>query len=79
MRLLITFARKYPLTSAVMILALGLAILTEAFPSSERGRALGIGGATTMYGFLQAVVRQSRPTVPEPERVARADARGDKP
>jgi len=33
--------------------------------------ALGIGGATTMYGFLQAVVRQSRPTVPGPERVAR--------
>ena len=36
--------------------------------------ALGIGGATTMYGFLQAVVRQSRPTVPEPERVARVFA-----
>lgn len=33
--------------------------------------ALGIGGATTMYGFLQAVARHGRPTVPEPERVAR--------
>ena len=33
--------------------------------------ALGIGGATTMYGFLQALVRQGRPTVPEPEQVAR--------
>jgi putative ABC transport system permease protein len=33
--------------------------------------ALGIGGATTMYGFLQAVARQSQPTVPEAERVAR--------
>jgi putative ABC transport system permease protein len=33
--------------------------------------ALGIGGSTTMYGFLQAVARFSQPTIPEPERVAR--------
>ena len=33
--------------------------------------ALGIGGATTMYGFLQAVARHGQPTVPEPERIAR--------
>jgi len=33
--------------------------------------ALGIGGATTMYGFLQALVRFGQPTLPEPERVAR--------
>ena len=33
--------------------------------------ALGIGGATTMYGVLQAFARFGRPTLPEPERVAR--------
>ena len=33
--------------------------------------ALGIGGATTMYGVLQAVARYGQPTVPEPERIAR--------
>ncbi|MBN2371539.1 MAG: ABC transporter permease, partial [Vicinamibacteria bacterium] len=33
--------------------------------------ALGVGGSTTMYGFLQAVARFGQPTVPEPERVAR--------
>jgi putative ABC transport system permease protein len=33
--------------------------------------ALGIAGATTMYGFLQAIARTSLPTVPEPECIAR--------
>jgi predicted permease len=33
--------------------------------------ALGIGGATTMYGFLQAIARVGQPTLPAPERVAR--------
>jgi EmrB/QacA subfamily drug resistance transporter len=37
---------------AALILALGLAILTEAFPSSERGRALGIGGAIVSIGIV---------------------------
>ncbi|HSG18812.1 MAG TPA: DHA2 family efflux MFS transporter permease subunit [Anaerolineae bacterium] len=37
---------------AVMIVALGLAILTEAFPANERGKALGIGGATVSVGIV---------------------------
>ena len=37
---------------AVMIVALGLAILTEAFPAGERGKALGIGGATVSVGIV---------------------------
>jgi EmrB/QacA subfamily drug resistance transporter len=37
---------------AVMLTALGLAILTEAFPSSERGRALGVGGAVVSVGIV---------------------------
>ncbi len=37
---------------AVMITALGLAILTESFPASERGRALGIGGAVISVGIV---------------------------
>ena len=37
---------------AVMIVALGLAILTEAFPASERGKALGIGGAVISVGIV---------------------------
>ena len=36
---------------AVMISALGAAIVTEAFPSSERGRALGIIGAVVSLGI----------------------------
>lgn len=46
--------------------------------------ALGIGGAATMYGFLQAMARHGQPTVPRPEEVGRlfaalpqqADGRG---
>jgi EmrB/QacA subfamily drug resistance transporter len=37
---------------AAMILALGQAILTEAFPPSERGRALGISGAIVSIGII---------------------------
>ena len=37
---------------AVMLTALGLAILTEAFPTSERGKALGIGGAVISVGIV---------------------------
>jgi EmrB/QacA subfamily drug resistance transporter len=36
---------------AVMISALGAAIVTEAFPGSERGRALGIIGAVVSLGI----------------------------
>ncbi len=35
-----------------MILALGLAIITESFPPSERGRALGISGAAVSVGIV---------------------------
>ncbi len=37
---------------AAMVLALGIAILTEAFPPSERGRALGIIGAVVSIGIV---------------------------
>lgn len=37
---------------AALILALGLAILTEAFPPGERGRALGIGGSIVSVGIV---------------------------
>ncbi len=36
---------------AVMVMALGMAIVTEAFPSSERGRALGITGTIVSVGI----------------------------
>lgn len=37
---------------AAMILALGLAIVTEAFPPQERGKALGISGSTVSVGIV---------------------------
>ncbi len=37
---------------AAMTLSLGLAILTEAFPASERGRALGLGGSVVSLGII---------------------------
>ena len=37
---------------ASMTMALGLAIVTEAFPPSERGKALGIGGAIVSVGIV---------------------------
>jgi EmrB/QacA subfamily drug resistance transporter len=37
---------------AAMIQALGLAITTEAFPASQRGRALGINGAVVSLGII---------------------------
>lgn len=37
---------------AAMILALGLAIVTEAFPDDERGKALGIAGSTVSVGIV---------------------------
>jgi len=36
---------------AAMIMALGMAIVTEAFPRSERGRALGISGTIVSVGI----------------------------
>lgn len=37
---------------AAMIFALGFAITTEAFPPHERGKALGINGATVSLGII---------------------------
>ena len=37
---------------AAMIMALGTAIITEAFPSSERGKALGISGSIVSLGIV---------------------------
>ena len=36
---------------AAMVMALGMAIVTEAFPGSERGRALGISGTIVSVGI----------------------------
>ncbi len=37
---------------AAMILALGMAIATEAFPPAERGKAMGINGAVISVGII---------------------------
>jgi EmrB/QacA subfamily drug resistance transporter len=37
---------------AALIMALGMAIITEAFPPSERGKALGISGAAVSVGIV---------------------------
>lgn len=37
---------------AAMVLSLGIAILTEAFPPTERGRALGLIGTTVSVGIV---------------------------
>lgn len=39
-----------------LILALGVAIVTEAFPPSERGRALGIAGSIVSIGIVSGPV-----------------------
>jgi EmrB/QacA subfamily drug resistance transporter len=41
---------------SVMILALGAAILTEAFPPTERGRALGLIGTAVSIGIITGPV-----------------------
>lgn len=45
-------ARVVQGVGAAMILALGLAIVTEAFPENERGKALGIGGSIVSVGIV---------------------------
>jgi len=37
---------------AALLLALGMAIITEAFPASERGKALGISGSIISVGIV---------------------------
>lgn len=44
--------RVFQAVGAAMVAALGPAIITEAFPSTERGRALGISGATVSVGIV---------------------------
>lgn len=44
--------RVFQAIGAAMILALGPAILTEAFPPSERGKALGLMGTTISVGIV---------------------------
>ena len=45
-------ARVVQALGAAMIFALGFAITTEAFPPSERGKALGINGTTVSLGIM---------------------------
>jgi EmrB/QacA subfamily drug resistance transporter len=45
-------ARVVQAVGAAMIFALGMAIITQAFPPSERGRALGISGALVSIGIV---------------------------
>ena len=45
-------ARVLQGTGAAMILGLGMAIVTEAFPPNERGKALGISGAMASIGIV---------------------------
>ncbi len=49
---LLILARVLQAVGAAMIFALGFAITTEAFPPSERGRALGINGAMVSLGVI---------------------------
>ncbi|HEY7472985.1 MAG TPA: MFS transporter [Gemmatimonadota bacterium] len=44
--------RIFQALGAAMIFALGFAIVTEAFPREERGRALGINGAIVSIGIV---------------------------
>lgn len=44
--------RVFQAVGAAMILALGPAIITEAFPPQERGKALGISGAVVSVGIV---------------------------
>jgi len=45
-------ARVFQAVGAAMLFALSFAIITEAFPRTERGRALGIVGATVSLGII---------------------------
>lgn len=45
-------ARAFQGIGAAMVMALGMAIVTESFPPSERGRALGLTGAIVSIGIV---------------------------
>ncbi len=49
-------ARVVQAVGAAMTMALGTAIVTAVFPPQERGKALGISGATVSAGFLSGPV-----------------------
>lgn len=44
--------RVFQAVGAAMLMALGAAIVTEAFPASERGRALGLSGTLVSIGVI---------------------------
>jgi EmrB/QacA subfamily drug resistance transporter len=44
--------RVFQAVGAAMVFALGFAIVTEAFPPGERGRALGLNGAIVSVGIV---------------------------
>lgn len=44
--------RVFQAIGAAMILALGMAIITESFPPGERGKALGISGSVVSVGIV---------------------------
>ena len=46
------FSRVIQALGSVMLMALGTAIITEAFPPSERGKALGISGLIVSVGGI---------------------------
>lgn len=48
--------RALQAVGASMIMALGVAIITESFPPEERGRALGISGAIVSAGIITGPV-----------------------
>jgi EmrB/QacA subfamily drug resistance transporter len=48
----LVFFRVVQAIGATMILALGMAIVTEAFPPRERGKALGISGSIVSVGIV---------------------------
>ncbi len=49
---LLILARIFQGIGAAMVMALGMAIITESFPPQERGRALGITGAIVSIGIV---------------------------
>ena len=49
---LLIAARVFQGIGATMVTALGMAIITEAFPAQERGKALGISGAIISTGIV---------------------------
>lgn len=49
---LLILARVFQAIGAAMIFAMGFAITTEAFPPSERGKALGINGSMVSLGII---------------------------